>query len=121
MPQGLKRPHCPIHCTFIVRKYSRSESGKPHTVPTVSHRFAGLNWEKTLIPQATDLPFPRYACLPSRNFWIAWDPLSIDGQHEWSLQHPELECSNARMRHTQDHQLTKQVASSATTSAKLLW
>ncbi len=64
-------------------------------MPTVSHRFAGLNWEKTLIPQATDLPFPRYACLPSRNFWIAWDPLSIDGQHEWSLQHPELECSNA--------------------------
>jgi hypothetical protein len=40
---GLKRPHCPIHCTFIVRKYSHSESGKPHTVPTVSRRFAGLN------------------------------------------------------------------------------
>jgi hypothetical protein len=22
-------------------------------------------------------------------------PLSIDGQHEWSLRHPELECSNS--------------------------
>jgi hypothetical protein len=32
-------------------------------VPTVSHRLAGLNWEKTLSPQAIDLPFPRYACI----------------------------------------------------------
>ena len=27
-----------VYCTKIL-----SESGKPHTVPTVSHRFAGLN------------------------------------------------------------------------------
>jgi hypothetical protein len=48
-------------------------SGVPqtHIAPTVSHRFAGLNWEKTLSPQATDLPFPRYACLLSRNFRFA--------------------------------------------------
>ena len=53
----LKRPHCPIHSTFIVRKYPRSESGKPHTVPAVSHRFAGLNWEKTLSPDFSSVRY----------------------------------------------------------------
>jgi hypothetical protein len=50
---------------------------KPYTVPTVSHRFAGLNWEKTLSAQATDLPFPRYACVLSRNFRFAGDTIRI--------------------------------------------
>jgi hypothetical protein len=29
------------------------------------------------------------------SFRLARHPLLIDGQHEWSLQHPELECSNS--------------------------
>ena len=48
--------------TFL---HDRQQSGKLHTVPTVSPRFVGLNWEKTLSPQATDLLFPRYTCLLS--------------------------------------------------------
>ena len=35
--------HCPIHCTFIVRKYPRSEVSRHHVVATVSRRFAVLD------------------------------------------------------------------------------
>src|SRR5271165_3948217 len=73
MPQRPKRPHCPIHCTFIVRNCF----GVPqtHIATTVSHRFAGLDREKhpafSEYNHASDLPFPRYAGVPLRNLRVA--------------------------------------------------
>jgi hypothetical protein len=55
----------------------------PHSAHSI-HRFAGLNWEKTLSPQATDLPFPRYACLLSGNFRLSPSSVSNPRMREHS-------------------------------------
>jgi hypothetical protein len=42
-----KKAHCPIHCTFIVRKYFRSGVEQTHRTTTVSHRFSEADRKST--------------------------------------------------------------------------
>src|ERR1700676_4038994 len=42
----VERPHCPIHCTFIVRKCFSLWSRTDTVATSVSHRFAVMDREK---------------------------------------------------------------------------